>query len=72
LNSITSLRTAWQNCAIVSSRKDRWLDHFRIRRARVVGRTAIGRATVNVLRINDVQAMAFREGLLASGGWPPT
>jgi hypothetical protein len=45
-------------------RRDHWEDHFRWNGAILVGLTAIGRATINVLRINHNDAVAVRKSLL--------
>jgi hypothetical protein len=37
-----------------------------------VGRTPIGRATVEVLCINNPQALALRQSLLDEGVFPPS
>jgi hypothetical protein len=52
-------------------RRDRWDEHFHWRGARLVGSTAIGRATIAVLNINDPSSMAVRQGLIAEGLFPP-
>lgn len=54
-------------------RRRRWAAHFRWDGATLVGRTAIGRVTVALLRINDpfrveLRAELIREGLLPPGG----
>jgi hypothetical protein len=36
-----------------------------------VGRTAIGRVTIELLKINDEFRVEFREGLMAEGLFPP-
>jgi hypothetical protein len=41
-------------------RKDRWDEHFAFDGASVVGRTAIGRATVRVLNMNDPERVELR------------
>jgi hypothetical protein len=52
-------------------RRDRWSDHFRWQGASLVGRTAIGRTTIRVLAINDPEAIAVREALIADDAFPP-
>jgi hypothetical protein len=44
-------------------RRDRWRDHFRWEGAILVGRTAVGRTTIEVLRINRDDAVAVRQSL---------
>lgn len=51
-------------------REDDWAAHFRWDRTRLLGRTPIGRATIEVLRINHPDAIAVRESLIAEGVFP--
>ena len=51
-------------------RKDAWTEHFRWEVALLVGRTPIGRATIEVLRINDPDAIAVRASLIQEGVFP--
>jgi hypothetical protein len=48
-------------------RKDTWSEHFEWDGARIVGRTAIGRATVHVLSMNADDLLLIRAELLAEG-----
>jgi hypothetical protein len=48
-------------------RKHKWGYHFCYEGTTLTGRTAIGRTTVDVLRINDPQRVALREILIAAG-----
>jgi HNH endonuclease len=48
-------------------RKHKWGFHFRFDGGTLTGRTAIGRTTVDVLRINQPQRVALREILIAAG-----
>jgi hypothetical protein len=48
-------------------RTDRWEDHFGWREAEIVGKTAIGRVTVQVLAINAEDLMLLRIELLKEG-----
>ncbi len=48
-------------------RKHTWGYHFRYEGGTLTGRTAIGRTTVGVLRINHPQRVALREILIAVG-----
>ena len=41
-------------------RQQNWSDHFESRGPFVVGRTAVGRATVHLLRMNDVARLRVR------------
>jgi hypothetical protein len=51
-------------------RRDRWPEHFAFRGARLVGITAIGRATVRLLAMNDARRLELRAELLARGELP--
>lgn len=48
-------------------RQDLWADHFEWQGPRLIGRTAIGRATVDMLGINLAERVAFREELQRGG-----
>jgi hypothetical protein len=49
-------------------RKDRWLDHFAMRGAFVVGLTDVGRATVRLLRMNAEARVELRSEIAEEGG----
>jgi HNH endonuclease len=53
-------------------RKHKWPRHFRFVGPTIVGRTAIGRATVVVLALNDPDFIAVRLALTAESRWPPS
>jgi len=44
-----------------------WTHHFRYHRGELIGRTAIGRVTAEVLRINLPNLVALREVLMEDG-----
>jgi len=44
-------------------RRQNWEDHFELCGAEMVGRTAVGRATVRVLAMNSVQRLELRSEL---------
>jgi hypothetical protein len=48
-------------------RSHRWAEHFRWNGPVLVGRTAIGRTTIEVLRINRPDAIAQRQELIDEG-----
>jgi 5-methylcytosine-specific restriction endonuclease McrA len=48
-------------------RRDRWPNHFRWNGALLEGRTAVGRTTIDVLRINRADAIAVRRSLMEEG-----
>ena len=45
-------------------RHDRWSEHFLLSGAEVIGVTEIGRATVNLLRMNSESRMELRQHLI--------
>jgi hypothetical protein len=51
-------------------RRDQWNDHFQIRGVRIEGITATGRATVQVLAMNDTRRLDLRLELLMQGDFP--
>lgn len=48
-------------------RRHKWSAHFRWNGAVLVGRTSIGRATIEVLEINHFHRVAFRQTLIDEG-----
>lgn len=50
-------------------RRDAWEDHFEWAGAWLRGKSAIGRATIAVLDINDPDIVVLRESLRAEGFW---
>ena len=53
-------------------RTDRWSDHFEWSGAKLIGKTAIGEATISVLEINLPYRVSLRETLISEGIFPPT
>lgn len=53
-------------------RRDRWREHFAWQGAVLVGLTAIGRTTIEVLAINDRDVVEARETLIAEGRFRPS
>jgi hypothetical protein len=56
-------------------RRDIWTEHFQINGAEIVGRSPMGRATVDVLRLNLPERVEHRRLLAALGVWgssPPS
>jgi HNH endonuclease len=51
--------------------RHKWHYHFHWDGARLVGRTAMGRATVATLRINLDHRVAYRQELIDEGVFPP-
>jgi hypothetical protein len=56
---------------LFSPRKQDWNRHFEWDGTTLVGKTATGVVTVQVLAINDPKRVAFREALLFEGRFPP-
>jgi hypothetical protein len=53
-------------------RRDRWIDHFQLVGGRIEPRTAKGRTTIRLLRLNDSDRVVERELLIATGSiWEP-
>ena len=52
-------------------RHDRWAEHFAWNVPILIGLTALGRATIRVLSINNETAVAVRRILIAEGAYPP-
>lgn len=52
---------------LFNPRVDRWNDHFRWDGLRIVGITAMGQITVDVLEMNDNEQVSIRVALLKSG-----
>ncbi len=61
-----------QLTALFDPRRDRWDEHFRLDRARIVPLTAIGRVTVFVLKLNSDEQVIKRSSLIALGRYPCT
>jgi hypothetical protein len=56
-----------QTVRLFHPRQDDWKEHFRWEEARLVGRTAIGRATVQVLSMNAEDLLLIRIALRQEG-----
>jgi hypothetical protein len=52
-------------------RRHKWARHFRWDGSILVGRTPIGRTTIDVLEINLAYRVAFRRSLMKEGVFPP-
>jgi hypothetical protein len=50
-------------------RRDQWPRHFRWDGPHLVGRTAVGRTTTEVLKINSWERVEWRRALLKSGAF---
>lgn len=51
-------------------RRDRWLDHFRIRGEQIEPLTEVGRVTVELLRLNTGERLSERRLLQSLGDYP--
>ena len=60
-------RETGQMVALYNPRHDLWSNHFLWKGAVIVGRTPTGRATEELLGINDWQRIELRENLQALG-----
>ncbi len=56
---------------LFNPRRHKWARHFRWDGAVLLGRTAIGRTTIEVLGINLEHRILLREELIANGDFPP-
>ena len=56
---------------LFNPRRQRWHRHFAWAGARLVGLTACGRATIDVLNINEAERIDLRELLVMAGLFPP-
>lgn len=57
---------------LFNPRADVWIEHFFWRGGFLVGQTAVGRATIDVLRINDSDCVEQREVLIEADLFPPS
>jgi len=51
-------------------RKDKWADHFELANGSIHGKTDIGRATVSLFRMNEVDRLIFRQQLIDLALYP--
>lgn len=56
---------------LFNPRSQAWKDHFVLDKALIVGLTPCGRATVELLRMNDESALAQRRQLMRKKRYPP-
>jgi hypothetical protein len=55
---------------LFNPRRHKWARHFRWSGPYIVGRTAVGRVTVAVLSMNDMEVIEVRESLIEEGVFP--
>ena len=66
--NLTSIdRVGGEVVPLFHPRRDEWKTHFRMRGARIEGVTAVGRATVGLLAMNDTRRLDLRSELLLLG-----
>jgi hypothetical protein len=53
--------------ALFNPRQDKWSKHFAWRGPLLIGKTPVGRATIDVLKINQLERLVHREMLLNLG-----
>ncbi len=58
-------------CRLFHPRQDSWLEHFRWEGVRVLGVTAVGRTTIDALRMNRELILAIRDVETVLGRHPP-
>jgi hypothetical protein len=51
-------------------RSHQWAEHFIVEIERIIGITAVGRATVQLLSMNDTRRLELRTQILSSGEQP--
>lgn len=57
---------------VFNPRVNRWTEHFTFSKHwRMVGRTAVGRATIEALKVNRDNLIAIRRELVLMGRYPP-
>jgi len=56
---------------LFNPRRQRWSRHFKWDGAKLVGLTACGRATIDVLNINGSERIDLRDLLILAGVFPP-
>lgn len=47
-----------------------WLEHFQLEEGSILGLTAVGRTTIFLLRMNEINRVQFRQALAAQGLYP--
>jgi hypothetical protein len=52
---------------LYNPRSQSWKEHFEVRQGRIIGLTAVGRATVRLFRMNDARRLDLRRNLIRQG-----
>ena len=71
LAGLERVGTATTLVPLFHPRRHKWDRHFRWDGPLLLGRTPIGRVTIQVLDMNDSLRVALREELIAEGKFPP-
>jgi hypothetical protein len=71
LSGIDRVTSRTKLVRLFNPRRHTWSHHFRFEGPQVVGKTPIGRVTVQMLAMNDPLRVALREELLSEGWFPP-
>lgn len=57
--------------ALFNPRRQNWDDHFQLSGVQIVGLTPAGRATVELLRLNEDERLITRQALMGARRYPP-
>jgi hypothetical protein len=60
-------RTVAELVPLYNPRIDVWRDHFDVREVFILGLTPVGRATANLLQMNDSRRVELRQDLISRG-----
>ena len=55
--------------SLFNPREQQWHDHFELADGEILGKTAVGRATIVLLRVNSQKQIALRRKLHELGQW---
>jgi hypothetical protein len=70
--NIAGLTDTGELVALFHPRRDRWSEHFRWEGVRLIGLSAVGQITIEVLNINSADQLLLRESLMREGLFPTT
>jgi len=59
-----------QLTSLFNPRTQVWADHFALIGAQIIPQTPVGRVTVRLLRLNDLQRLRVRQALVEAGTYP--
>jgi len=72
LVGIERTRSRMKIVRLFNPRLHKWNFHFKWDGGRIVGRTSIGRVTIQVLAMNDPVRVGLRDELIEEGVFPPS